>query len=49
MALLGLCQLAVTVLVVVAYPETAHLELEALNPEDAPIDLHETPPPPVPH
>ncbi len=40
MALLGLCQLAVTVLVVVAYPETAHLELEALNPEDAPIDLH---------
>ena len=49
MALLGLCQLAVTVLVVVAYPETAHLELEALNPEDVPIDLHETPPPPVPH
>ncbi len=40
MAMLGLCQLAVTVLVVVAYPETAHLELEALNPEDRPIDLH---------
>jgi hypothetical protein len=40
MGMLGLCQLAVTVLVVVAYPETAHLELEALNPEDVPIDLH---------
>ncbi len=48
MALLGLCQLVVTVLVVVAYPETAHLELEALNPEDTPIDLHHTPPPPRP-
>lgn len=45
MALLGLCQLAVTVLVVAAYPETAHLELEALNPEDAPIDLHHIDPP----
>jgi MFS family permease len=41
MGLLGLCQLAVTVIVVVAYPETAHLELEQLNPEDEPIDLHE--------
>jgi MFS family permease len=41
MGLLGLCQLAVTVIVVVAYPETAHLELEELNPEDEPIDLHE--------
>jgi MFS family permease len=40
MALLGVCQLVVTVIVVAAYPETAHLELEALNPEDAPIDLH---------
>ena len=40
MGVLGLCQLAVTVIVVVAYPETAHLELEALNPEDTPIDLH---------
>ena len=45
MGLLGLCQLVVTLLVVVAYPETAHLELEALNPEDTPIDLHHTPPP----
>ena len=44
MGLLGLCQLVVTLLVVVAYPETAHLELEALNPEDTPIDLHHTPP-----
>ena len=41
MGLLGLCQLAVTVIVVVAYPETAHLELEELNPEDEPIDLHQ--------
>ena len=40
MGLLGLCQLIVTVIVVLAYPETAHLELETLNPEDAPIDLH---------
>ncbi len=40
MALLGLCQLVVTAIVVAAYPETAHLELEALNPEDTPIDLH---------
>jgi MFS family permease len=40
MGMLGLCQLAVTVLVVVAYPETAHLELETINPEDVPIDLH---------
>ena len=46
MGLLGLCQLVVTLLVVVGYPETAHLELEALNPEDTPIDLHHTPPPP---
>ena len=45
--MLGLCQLVVTVLVVVGYPETAHLELEALNPEDTPIDLHHTPPPPT--
>jgi MFS family permease len=37
---LAIGQLIVTVLVVVAYPETAHLELEQLNPEDAPIDLH---------
>jgi hypothetical protein len=27
--------------VVVAYPETAHLELEEINPEDEPIDLHD--------
>ena len=45
MGMLGLCQLVVTALVVVGYPETAHLELEALNPEDTPIDLHHTPPP----
>ena len=29
-----------TLIVVTSFPETAHLELEALNPEDAPIDLH---------
>ena len=40
LAALAIGQLIVTVLVVVAYPETAHQELEALNPEDAPIDLH---------
>jgi len=40
MGLLGVCQLVVTVIVVTAYPETAHLELETLNPEDEPIDLH---------
>jgi MFS family permease len=40
MGMLGLCQLAVAAIVLVGYPETAHLELEALNPEDAPIDLH---------
>ena len=34
LALLGISQFIVTVLVVTAYPETAHQELEALNPED---------------
>ncbi len=34
LALLGTSQFIVTVLVVKAYPETAHQELEALNPED---------------
>ena len=29
----------VTLLVIAAFPETAHLELEELNPEDKPIDL----------
>ena len=40
MALMALGQVVVTILVVTAYPETAHLELEALNPEDTPLDLH---------
>ncbi|MFK8024936.1 MAG: MFS transporter [Ilumatobacter sp.] len=35
MALMAVGQLVVTVLVVAAYPETAHQELETLNPEDA--------------
>ena len=39
MGLLAIGQLIVTILVVVAYPETAHQELETLNPEDDPIDL----------
>ncbi len=39
MGLLAIGQLVVTVLVVAAYPETAHQELEELNPEDDPIDL----------
>jgi MFS family permease len=34
-ALLGLGPLIVAVLVLTLYPETAHLELEAINPEDA--------------
>lgn len=39
MGLLAIGQLIVTILVVTAYPETAHQELESLNPEDDPIDL----------
>ncbi|MFN3255637.1 MAG: MFS transporter [Ilumatobacter sp.] len=39
MALMSIGQVVVTVLVVAAYPETAHTELEDLNPEDHPIDL----------
>jgi len=45
MALMGVGQLVVTVLVVAFYPETAHRELESLNPEDIRIDLHHTPEP----
>jgi MFS family permease len=36
LALLALGPAALAVLIVVAYPETAHTELEDLNPEDAP-------------
>ena len=35
MALLASAQLAVVVIVLLWYPETAHRELEELNPEDA--------------
>jgi len=42
LATLAIGQLVVTVLVVMAFPETAHQELETLNPEDEPIDLHNT-------
>ncbi len=35
MALMGIGQLVAAVVAFVAYPETAHLELEQLNPEDA--------------
>ena len=34
---LGSAQLVAALMVLVAYPETAHQELEALNPEDAPV------------
>ena len=34
--MLGISQLIVTMIVVFGYPETAHLELEQLNPEDRP-------------
>lgn len=40
MGTLAIGQVIVTVLVVAYYPETAHQELESLNPEDDPIDLH---------
>jgi MFS family permease len=43
MSTLAIGQVIVTVLVVRYYPETAHQELEALNPEDEPIDLHHPP------
>ena len=39
MALLAIGQLIVTILVVAAYPETAHRELESLNPEDDPLEF----------
>ncbi|MEL6890776.1 MAG: MFS transporter [Actinomycetota bacterium] len=39
MSMLAIGQLVVTVLVVAFYPETAHRELEELNPEDAGTDL----------
>jgi MFS family permease len=39
MATLAIAQIVVTILVVAYYPETAHRELEDLNPEDAPIDI----------
>lgn len=42
LATLAIGQLIVTILVVTAFPETAHQELETLNPEDDPIDLHHT-------
>jgi MFS family permease len=37
LAILAIGQFVVTILVVKFYPETAHQELEAINPEDAPI------------
>jgi MFS family permease len=39
MMTLAIGQIVVTVLVVTAYPETAHRQLEELNPEDEPIDI----------
>jgi MFS family permease len=42
-ALLGVGPLVVAALVMTLYPETAHLELEELNPEDAPATALATP------
>jgi len=39
MATMAVGQLIVTVLVIAFYPETAHHELEDLNPEDEPLDI----------
>lgn len=39
MATMALGQVVVTILVITSFPETAHLELEELNPEDRQIDL----------
>jgi len=47
MALLAIGQFVVTVLVVAFYPETAHRELEDINPEDDAIDLDAIPVPPI--
>ena len=39
MLLLGTAQLIVTLIVLTSYPETAHTELEDLNPEDTPLTV----------
>ncbi len=39
MLLLASAQLIVTLIVLTSYPETAHTELEELNPEDAPLTI----------
>ena len=39
MLVLASAQLIVTIIVVTSYPETAHTELEDLNPEDAPLTI----------
>jgi len=44
LALLSLGPMAMAVLVIVAYPETAHRELEELNPEDRPPAVPPVPP-----
>ena len=41
LALMSIGQMVVTVLVVAAYPETAHTELEDLNPEDEDLEIAE--------
>jgi hypothetical protein len=45
MALLSIGPAVVVLLIIAAYPETAHRELEDLNPTDAPLDA----PPPADH
>ena len=39
MLMLAGAQLVVTLIVVTSYPETAHTELEDLNPEDTPLTI----------
>ena len=43
MALLALAQVVVVIVVVMSFPETAHRELEELNPEDAAFAEPSTP------
>ena len=47
LAVLSVGPLIVGILILVAYPETAHLELEELNPEDPRLDRGVPAPPPI--
>ena len=48
MATVAIGQVVAIVLIAGWYPETAHLTLEALNPEDAQLDVSEIDPDPDP-